>query len=217
MRRNTTNVEQKGAHCMNEMVRKYIEETHMAIDAAKREEREKVLVELGLHTIEREYATVHYSSIEQARAAGYPNWEHKNGVAVYYRDIYKDDIEITDEEYELIVQLKEQRDLLMSTQRSDKVSVDTEVGNGEYLIIPNEQFEKSHACTFCNTIKWIMWICGSIYAIMLILYEYNIQAAFTVFCLCGITGSIFKCMEELFRNIGFIATAARGMMLKKKQ
>ena len=69
-------------------VKQFLEEQ----DAIIKKDREKTLVELGL--------TEKVCSPENKKSPEYPKYEYKNGQKVYYKTVA---IDVTDEEYELII------------------------------------------------------------------------------------------------------------------
>lgn len=203
---------------MDERVQKYVAETQQAIDDAKRQERENLLIELGLFEMRREYAPKEFAvDSRTAMAHGYSKWERQATGYVYYRE-ERVLCEVTDEEYEVLLALKAQKEAL-GLKKTEEKRTPVKVPD-EYAVKPDRTGGGSQAASFMRGVTWFIWILGALLAILnagLLIGRFNFTTFLTTAAIYSITGMVFKCMAELFENIQCIANSLGGMSIKKKE
>ena len=204
---------------MNEKVKKYIEETQKEIDEAKRKEREKVLDEVGLFTVVKEYPPQNYTNEYKAVAEGYPNCEVRDGKYVYYREIERKYEQVTDEEYKQILAIKKEKEALTNEKKTEEIVIPKQVEvvkkESTYkLYIEKANDTGSGAAVFMQMMAFLTWF-GAVVMLFAIPEDGFIWAVFG-----AVSGGVIFCMAKVIDNVQKIAngiSSLNNMVLKREE
>lgn len=118
--------------------------------------REKTLIALGL--TEKEY------SPDGAKTREHKEYDYSNGEKRYYRNVA---IQVTDEEYELILSKKKQVDKILATNKTS---------NKPFYLLPIKRDSDEFKSTIAVVLRAVAWVFGLIMAFAGIIIAVNTES-----------------------------------------
>ena len=198
-----------------------IQRIHEEEARRKQQEKEDLLISLGLFTADKEYLSIDPVA---ARRRGLTDFDMVDGVAKYYRMTGKKAVDVTDEEYAEILKVVEEKKRLTADGTPEPESAAKPAATPvpaaaapsapepcEYEARP-AQNSTSRAASFLNALAIILWIGGVIVSILTarvpqIDYRGNVETKFQFstflasLVLYGAAGAFALCMAELMQNV----------------